>query len=422
MDRKKLILCIILCFVSVMNLIAQEDLVTVGINSELEFKTIKLQAISGDWNVNLYPLLPDSPRAREAQKIYRKVNFEKVSESLVPGEDISLLLVAKGIVARISSEKDVDKGFESAVFEGGDLISLEIPGETPMLLEGMVQVDINRDNLSIINIVKLENLVVSTVSLLGEPTSEIEALKALTVVARSKILHLMGTNPHKNALYDLCDKAHCLPFKGYGANRDLVEILAKKTQGKVLTYNEEIILPRYHNTCGGIISSAKEVYGVDNEPYHPRQIDILDGTGTENCYHSPNFHWSSEFKKPDFMDFIAVEYAAGIVGFYPRWEPSAISNDGRVTQILLRGRLPLFINGHNFLTDSHKHFGENGLKSMRFKLTEQLRSYLFQGMGKGTGVGLCLYGADGLAKKGLDAAAILQFYYPGTIVQDAPVW
>ena len=42
---------------------------------------------------------------------------------------------------------------------------------------------------------------------------------------------------------------------------------------------------------------------------------------------------------------------------------------------------------------------------------------LIRGMGEGDGVGMCLYGSDGLAKKGLNYKEILEFYYPGTTLK-----
>jgi stage II sporulation protein D len=50
---------------------------------------------------------------------------------------------------------------------------------------------------------------------------------------------------------------------------------------------------------------------------------------------------------------------------------------------------------------------------MRFSMEVLRRSVIFRGMGKGIGLGMCLYGADGLAKKGKKFNEILEFYYPG---------
>jgi stage II sporulation protein D len=45
------------------------------------------------------------------------------------------------------------------------------------------------------------------------------------------------------------------------------------------------------------------------------------------------------------------------------------------------------------------------------------RSVIFRGMGQGNGIGMCLYGADGQAKKGRKYDEILGFYYPGTVIK-----
>lgn len=399
---------------------AQSDNVSVGIDITLPFQTVKFQALSGNWNVNLYPLTPGTQKAGSTERIFGNINKEKVTEYIVPGEDVSLLLVAKGIVARVSSEKDVDKGFDSVILEGGDLISIEIPETEPMIMEGVIQIDNHDTTLSIINRLSLEQFVVSSASVFGNVSSEIEAVKAYVIVARTKLRYLKENNKHLNELYEVCNTPHCMPFKGCGANRQMVSLLADQTFDKVITYNGKIINPRFHHTCGGKISSAKSVYGVDNEPYHPSHNDLKDSEGSENCFHSPAFHWTAEFPKFDFMDFIAVAYAGGIQNFYVAFEPETVDENGRITQLLFRGKAPLFLPGYDFANRAHKHFGYNSLKSMRFNVTEMKRSFLFKGMGKGDGVGMCLYGCDGLAKKGMKAEDIIAFYYPGTRVEEIP--
>lgn len=399
---------------------AQTDDISIGIDLPVSFQTLKFQALSGNWNVNLYPLSLGTQKASESERIYGTINKEKVTEYIVPGEDISLLLVAKGIVARVSSEKDVDKGFDSVILEGGDLISIEIPELDPMIMEGVIQVDNHQSTLSIINRVSLEQFVVSSASLFGNVSSEIEAVKAYVILARTKLRYLKENHKHIKELYELCSTPHCMPFKGCGSNRQLVSLLAEQTLNKVITYNRKIINPRFHHTCGGKISSAKSVYGVNDEPYHPAHNDLKGNEGSENCFHSPAFHWTAEFGKFDFMDFIAVSYAGGIQNFYVSFEPETVDENGRVTQLLFRGRAPLIVPGFDFAFRAHNHFGYNSLKSMRFNITEMKRSYLFKGMGKGDGVGMCLYGCDGLAKKGMKAEDIIAFYYPGTRIEEIP--
>ncbi len=69
---------------------------------------------------------------------------------------------------------------------------------------------------------------------------------------------------------------------------------------------------------------------------------------------------------------------------------------------------------------SEGEVGLGGLPSTLFVMKENrgihglLRSVTFIGGGWGHGVGLCQYGAEGMAQKGFSYQKILQHYYPGT--------
>ena len=78
------------------------------------------------------------------------------------------------------------------------------------------------------------------------------------------------------------------------------------------------------------------------------------------------------------------------------------------------GRKVKELQGIEFLEHLHNFYGINSIKSMRYTIEKLRRSMLVRGMGEGDGVGMCLYGADGLAKKGMNYKDILNFYYPGT--------
>ncbi|EKD81149.1 MAG: hypothetical protein ACD_39C01949G0003 [uncultured bacterium] len=207
-----------------------------------------------------------------------------------------------------------------------------------------------------------------------------------------------------------------MPFVGCGFNRELVDILTSMTKGHVIRYGGKPIMARYHNTCGGKISSAKDVYGVD-EPYHIAQSDLLEGKGSENCFHSPGFHWSIELQKVDMLDFLSMSFAGGAERIYNSWEPEKVDSSGRIYQVTLRGRIPKSISGSEFHKNLMEYFGPNGIKSMKFTMEFLRRTIIFRGMGSGDGVGLCMYGADGLAKKAQKYYDILKFYYPGTEVK-----
>lgn len=380
-----------------------EDTIKVGIRRDDQFTTVRMQSFSGNWVLQMTP-------------VASATNQAMVSEQLIEGEDASLLMVPKGIVVKLSTEKNLESGFKKVVIEGGELVSIEIPGQAPLILQGRVEIDNDGVTLSISNTVNLHQFIVSCVSNLAN-WNEPEAIKALIVMVRTRLKFLKDNPAHKDQPYEICDEEHCLLFPGCGYNRELVDILTTMTRNMILIYKGKVIMPRFHNTCGGKISSAKEIYGVENEPYHVAHNDLQDGKGSENCFHSPNFYWSVELQKPDLLNFLSSAFAGGADRIYGRWEPEKIDANGRIYQILLGGRKPKSVSGIDFFEQLQNNFGPNSIKSMKFNMDILKRSIIFRGMGQGNGVGMCLYGADGLGKKGVKYNDILKFYYPGTDIK-----
>lgn len=379
--------------------------ISLGIAREKNFTTLRLQSFSGNWKVELQPHVASSPSRLPP-------SATTLNEILTEGEDMSLMLIAKGMIARFSTGKDLESGFSRVILTGGELLNIEIPDMQPMLLQGRIEIDFNELSIRIKDEVNLRQLIVSSVSKFAM-TNEPEALKAIIVMARSRLANLKNNTPHKEENFDLCDSDHCVAFQGCGFNRELVDILTTMTKNQVVTYKGKSFLPRFHNTCGGKISSGKNVYNID-EPYHVSKNDLFEGKGSENCFHSPGFHWSIELQKLDILDFLSLTYAGGAERMFTSWEPEKIDENGRITQVLLKGKKPRSLSGIEFFAALKKHFGPNSIKSMKFTMEILRRTIIFRGMGHGDGVGMCLYGTDGLAKKSMKFQEILQFYYPGS--------
>ena len=270
----------------------------VGLYNDEDITTVRIQSFSGNWKAYFYPKKVEGAKAKPPQK-----------EILIEGEDLAILLVKKGIIGRLSTGKDIEKGYERVVIKGGELMNIEIPNQPPLLLVGELEVLLDDPTLVLINQITIHQHLVSSVSKIGIST-EPEALKAFIVMARTRLNFLLQNSVHKDEPYDLCDKSHCLPFQGAGANRELVDILINKVKDLTMTYKNKLFLPRYQNSCGGKISSAGSVYGF-NEPYHVSKIDRQEKKGSENCFHSPKFHWSIELTKQEILEFLADSFAGG---------------------------------------------------------------------------------------------------------------
>ncbi len=58
------------------------------------------------------------------------------------------------------------------------------------------------------------------------------------------------------------------------------------------------------------------------------------------------------------------------------------------------------------------------IKSNSYKIVKDRGYYVFSsGRGFGHSVGMCQYGAEGMARKGKDYRKILAFYYPGSNIR-----
>lgn len=385
-----------------------DQIIRIGILTQEEFSTVRAQSFSGHWQAHFYHKVASGTE---------KIASAAITTVLVAeGEDLAVSMTRKGILGKLSTGKEINAGYDKVILSGGELLSIEIPGAQPMLLHGDVEFYIQEEVLGAVNHLSLHRLLVSCVSRFGL-SSEIEALKAFIVMARTRIVHLKGKTLHEKENFDICDQEHCLPFAGAGYNRELVDILVNMTANKMIYYKDKPIFPRYHHTCGGKISSAKDLLNIVDEPYHVQMEDRLDSKGSENCFHSPGFHWSVELAKLDILDFLSLTWAGGADRIFTGWEPLVIDNTGRIAKVLVRGRRPKEINGIEFYERMKDYFGPNSMKSMRFSMEVLRRSVIFRGMGQGTGIGMCLYGADGQAKKGRKYNEILEFYYPGTVIK-----
>lgn len=383
-----------------------EHKIAVLISDDPTLTTFRAQALSGNWYANFI----HHPESEDSQK-----PVMTTSQLITEGEDGAFMLIPKGIVGQFSSEASHDLGYKRLVISGGDMLSIELPGEAPFLLQGDVEIHITDSRFQIVNKVNIHQFIVSSISLLGGST-EPEAIKAYIIMARTRLYFLKSNPQHVDQHYELDPRIDGLPFDGCGYNRELIDILANITKNQVLNHRGKLFFPRFHDTCGGKISSAKDVYGVI-EPYHLAKDDLLDGTGSENCFHSPSFHWTVELGKLELLDFLSLQFAAGAERIYTSWDPIGVDKQGRVTRVILKGVRPQEVNGVEFMTNFHEYFGPNCLKSMRFNMDQLRRSIIFRGMGQGNGVGMCLFGADGLAKKGQNTAQILNFYYADSTIK-----
>ncbi len=384
--------------------------VRVGLTLRKPVSTGRIQALRGPIRYVLSPV----PTASGTEPVLSQERSGKIAEE----EDLTFQVTHRGITVRSSEGADYPEAFGKMVITSDGLFNLEVFNLAPLILSGKLEITLQDDGtVGLINETTAGEIIRSAVSEFS-PSPEIEANKAFIVMARTRLKAALEQKRHASDTFDLCNTAHCLPFNGQGGNRELIEILHQDLPDLVMTAQGKTFLPYFHECCGGKVSSAKDIFGIE-DTVHIAHEDRIAGKGSENCFHSPSFYWTREFSQEEMADFLSVTFAGGAGRIYLRWDPIKTDAAGRITEIRLFGRREQKMRGVELLDAAWEYFGINSLKSMRFTLEPMRRTTIYRGMGRGHGVGCCLMGADGLAKKGWRFEDILKFYFSGIALTKA---
>lgn len=250
-------------------------------------------------------------------------------------------------------------------------------------------------SLSIVNEVDVRNYVQSVVGSETPSAFPQEMLKAQAVLTSTKIFRLP-------AHATIGDSTQDQAYFGADYERPAVKDAVAAVWRQFLFYKNDPAQVYFHSTCAGKTSSALAVFGeaARNMPY-------LQCVSCHFCKQSP---------------FYQTTYAA-----VPNSQFSALFGDlPQINKYDCAGRPQLLtlhkndrqtdMSGYQFWIALGQKFGWDKLPGTRFKLVAAPRSVKLESTGAGHGVGMCQWGAAGLARQGKSYKEILQYYYPGTTV------
>jgi|GEM_PF-1668681 len=262
--------------------------------------------------------------------------------------------------------------------------------------EGVIEVFVNsRHYLTVVNILPLERYIEGVIP--GEMPLSFpkQALLAQAVAARSYTLANLGR--HSEDGFDVCANAHCQVYKG--VTRNAIKI----TPSEVLVNSEgEVISTFYHSTCGGMTQS--------NDIKTEEQLLTLLKHNYYPCHTSPLYRWQKNYEKEvvnkkviktllkDFSISIPMEVRDIVVNqYYPSGKVKEVEIDTTAGK--------WFVEGETMRWMLH-------LPSAMFVCFKKDNSFTFTGGGWGHGMGLCQWGAKGLAEEGKNYYQILKYFYP----------
>jgi len=287
------------------------------------------------------------------------------------------------------------------------------------------------DRLTAVNVVELEQYLLGVVprEMGRRPVSEIEALKAQAVAARTYAIGNLGGREQEGFDYyaTVMDQA-------YGGTADEDSIVSRAvaaTRGEIITYQGVPILAYYSSTCGGHTADIEESWPTRAPiPYLRGVSDRIPGTDQYYCESSSRFRWRAEWTRAQLLAVLGQTLAA-----YTGAQPGAVRQvtDVRLTKRPAAGEraaVELTVDGHTYTLrgDSIRWVirpapGSAILNSSWLtalaasRENGQVTRLTIEGGGWGHGIGMCQVGAMGRARAGQSYREILEAYYTDTAIE-----
>lgn len=240
---------------------------------------------------------------------------------------------------------------------------LTVPGRIHRVYMGRLTLRARNGELLAVVGMDRETAVASIVAAEMEESAPIEALKAQAVATRS---FLAAGARHVD--FDFCDTTHCQFLRSPPPSTSRVAEAVRSTRGMILLYRGKPLAALYSSRCGGRTRSLREV-GMDFGEGYPYYAVLC-----EWCRRHP-LVWRSTV-------------------------------DGR-------GR-SLKPNDEAARIAAARQWGWSAIPGSDFTATEDGRGVQLEGHSAGHGVGMCQFGAIGMARAGSSFRQVLSHYYPNT--------
>jgi len=256
---------------------------------------------------------------------------------------------------------------------------------------GSVHITPHGGKLWIVNIVDLEGYLRGVVPAEAYAEWPAAALQAQAVAARSYALAKM--RDREGHPFDVYATVKDQAYAGLDKEHERTDAAVAATAGQVLTYRGRVLTAYFHAVCGGSTADARRVFA---EPALP-----LRGSPCGYCDKAPRCKWTKRISRKDVAAKLNEKEVTALT-------VQGVDLDGRIRQVTIdpAGGTPRVMACTIFRA-------ELKLNSTRFRVKADAKDFIFEGRGWGHGVGLCQWGAKGMADAGKKAAVILDAYYPG---------
>ncbi len=293
---------------------------------------------------------------------------------------------------------------------------------------------IGAKSICIVNHVATEDYLLGVVPVeIGRlPESDLEAVKAQAVAARTYALSSLGQYP--GAGFDLNSTAQDQVYVGAGNEDSIATRAVLETAGLVLESRDALARAYYSSTCGGRTAAVAEVWVKPPASYLRGGADrsTRRGGGDAFCSASPYFSWKEEWSGSELDEILArnLPGAVGLEAGAPVGHLTGIKaltrgRSGRVLDLEVQTTVGSWIVSGDAIRFVLRRPGtsEAILRSTLFRVEHvekrggRVRQLILSGRGYGHGVGMCQTGAIRMAEFGYTFREILRHYYRGAKVK-----
>ncbi|MBI4977848.1 MAG: SpoIID/LytB domain-containing protein [Spirochaetes bacterium] len=332
-----------------------------------------------------------------------KAPFSVKSESGLSAESGAHVFIASNNEFRIDAGRDGVSVSGYGIYRQVDISSAAVIRLNGISLNGTVRFIPHNGSVAAIAVLDLEEYVRGVLPYEMQQDWPLEALKAQALTARSYALHHMLLKK-KDTPYDVDNTTKYQVYRGIVPGASNVNAAVAETEGEVIIYRGHIIPAYFHASCGGYTESTYRIFGVD--------IPYLRGCPCYYCGTNAR-HWSFAVTKDEFAAKLAQ--AAVRVGAIHRVAVIERNRSGRVDAFLAAGDAgSKKINGGEL----RKLMGAGRMQSLAFDVKLDETHVRFSGTGNGHGVGMCQWGAYGMALAGLSYKDVVFLYYKTAEIHD----
>ena len=343
--------------------------------------------------------------------------------------------------------------------------------------QGALKLIIEDEQITAINIIKIEDYLTSVISSEMSATASLELLKAHAVISRSWLLAQIEKNKeivadkteyssfsetetesirwydredHIN--FDVCADDHCQRYQGItraSSNIEIVKQAITETRGQVLTSESKICDARFSKCCGGAVEEFQNCWENTKFSYlvklrddvNPKNLpDLTKETEALKWIKTrPSAFCNTQDKK--ILGQVLNNYDQETIDFY-RWKvsysqeelsalvlrrssidfgviqeliPIQRGTSGRLIKLKIVGSKKTLTIGKEL--EIRRILSTSHLYSSAFYVEKEGKQFTLIGAGWGHGVGLCQIGAAVMGEKGYQYDQILLHYYVGAAIE-----